>query len=68
MYSTEDRATLQKVILSHLNTFALSDEELGETSLVEHEITLTDRTPITTPPRRFRMHCVQNWRKNESAC
>ena len=50
--SAEDRA-LQKMILSHHNIFALSDEELGETSLVEHEITLTDRAPITTPPRRL---------------
>lgn len=43
-------ATLVKVIHA---VFALSNEELGETSLVEHEIRLTDFTPITTHPRRL---------------
>ena len=33
--------------------FALSDEELGETNLVEHEIKLTDNTTIMTLPRRL---------------
>lgn len=51
--SAEGKEALQEVILSHHNSFALSDEELGETSLVEHEIKLTDNIPITTPPRRL---------------
>jgi len=34
--NVEDRATLQKVILLNHDIFALSNEELGETNLVEH--------------------------------
>ena len=52
-HSTDDKAAVQEAVLSHHNVFALSDEELGETNLVEHEINLTDNTAITTPPRRL---------------
>ena len=52
-HSTDDKAAVQEAVLSHHNVFALSDEELGETNLVEHEIKLTDNTAITTPPRRL---------------
>ena len=47
-HSMEDRAAVQEAVLSHHNIFALSDEELGETNLVEHELKLTDNTPITS--------------------
>ena len=52
-HSTEDKAAVQEAVLSHHSVFAVSDEELGETNLVEHEIKLTDNTTITTPPRRL---------------
>ena len=52
-HSTDDKAAVQEAVLSHHNVFALSDGELGETNLVEHEIKLTDNTAITTPPRRL---------------
>ena len=52
-HNTEDTAALREVVLSHHSVFALSDEELGETNLVEHEIKLTDYTTITSPPRRL---------------
>ena len=48
-----DTAALREAVLSYHNVFALSDEELGETNLVEHEIKLTDNTTIMTPPRRL---------------
>jgi len=51
--SVEDRAGLTGVILANHNCFALSDHELGETGLVEHEIKLTDRTPVATLTRRL---------------
>ena len=51
MYDTVDTAALQEAVLSHHNVFALSDEELGETNLVEHEIKLTDNTTIMALPR-----------------
>ena len=52
-HNTEDTAALREAVLSHHSVFALSDEELGETNLVEHEIKLTDNTTITSPPRRL---------------
>ena len=52
-HSTDDKAAVQEAVLSHHNVFALSDEELGEINLVEHEIKLTDNRAITTPPRRL---------------
>ena len=51
--NAKDRAALLEVILANFNTFALSDGELGETNLVEHEIKLTDSMPITAQPRRL---------------
>ena len=47
-HGTEDSAALREAILLHHSVFALSDEELGETNLVEHEIKLT---AIMTSPR-----------------
>ena len=41
------------MILANHSTFALSDEEWGETDLVEHDINLTDSVPITTHPRKL---------------
>ena len=45
------RAALTGVILANYHSFALSDHELGETHLVEHEIKVSDHTPScsTTP-------------------
>jgi len=51
--STEDRAALTGVVLANHHSFALSDDELGETNLVEHVVQLTDHTPIATQPRRL---------------
>ena len=52
-HNTEDTAALREAVLSHHSVFALSDEELGETNLVEHEIKLTDNITITSLPRRL---------------
>jgi len=41
------------VILANHHSFALSDHELGETNLVEHEIKMSDHTPVATQPRRL---------------
>ena len=51
--NTEDRAAVLDMILANHCTFALSDQELGETDLMEHDIKLTDCIPITTHPRRL---------------
>ena len=51
--SAKDRSALLDMILENHCIFALSDEELGETDLVEHDINLTDSVPITTHPNRL---------------
>ena len=51
--SPEDRTASLDMILANHCTFALSDRELGETDLVEHNIKLTDSALITTHPRRL---------------
>jgi len=48
--SVEDRAG---VILANHHSFALSDYELGETNLVEHEVKVTNHTPVATQPWRL---------------
>ena len=47
----EDRAAVLDMILANHCTLALSDQELGETDFVEHNIKLIDCVPITTHPR-----------------
>jgi len=49
----EERAALSGMILANHHSFALSDYELGETSLVEHEVKVTDHTPVATQPQRL---------------
>ena len=51
--SAKDRSALLDMILANHCTSALSDEGLGETDLVEHDINLTYSVPITTHPRRL---------------
>ena len=51
--SAEDRTALTGVTLANHHSFALLDEELGETNLVKHVVQLTDHTPIATQPRRL---------------
>ena len=51
--SVEDRTAVTGVILANHHSFALSDHELGEMSLVEHEVKVTDHTPVTTHPQRL---------------
>lgn len=49
-WNEEDRAALLGMILPNHSTYALSDDELGETSLIEHTIQLTAHTPVTIQP------------------
>ena len=47
----EDLDTFEQVLLSHADVFALTDEELGETSMVTHHIDNGDAKPVRTLPR-----------------
>ena len=49
--ATEDKDTFEQVLLSHADVFALTDEKLGETSLVTHHIDTEDAKPVRT------LHC-----------
>ena len=42
---------LEAELLEFNDIFALSDKELGRTSLVKHKIELLDHTPVRVPPR-----------------
>ena len=51
--SPNERKALVQLINGKQGVFALSDEELGQTDLVEHSIQMSDLTPVRTPPRRL---------------
>ena len=49
----EERQVLLQLLCKQHEVFAMSDSELGETSLVEHDIQLTDNIPVMSQPRRL---------------
>ena len=51
--SDEERYQLLNCLLEKNEVFALSDEELGETNVVEHSIDMMGAKLVKEPPRRF---------------
>ena len=51
--TNEDKQALLQLLYSHHQVFALSDSELGETDLVEHNIETVDNQPVRVAPRRL---------------
>ena len=51
--ATKDKDIVGQVLLSHADMFALTDEELGETSLVTQHINTGDAKPVKTLPHRL---------------
>lgn len=51
--TAEQQAELKALLLRYVDVFALSDEELGFSDKVQHEIHLVDDVPITQPYRRI---------------
>ena len=51
--TVEEQDTLKQLLLDSHQVFALTDEELGETDLVEHHIEMTEHKPIKVFPRRL---------------
>ena len=51
--TVKDQDTLRQLLLDRYQVFALTDEELGETDLVDHHIEMTDHKPIKVFPHRL---------------
>ena len=51
--TNEDKQALLQLLYSHHQVFALSDSELGETDLVEHNIETVDNQPVRVAPRQL---------------
>lgn len=51
--SEGEKQILLQLLCAQHHVFALTDSELGETSLVEHDIKVTDDVPVVTQPRRL---------------
>ena len=51
--SETERQQLLECLLGKSEVFALSDEELGETDVVEHSIDTSTAKPVKEPPRRL---------------
>ena len=48
--SEGEKQVLLQLLYAQHQVFALNDSELGETSLVEHDIKVTDDIPVVTQP------------------
>ena len=59
----ERKAPVQLMNSKH-GVFALSDEQLGQTDLVEHSIQMSDLTSMRTPSRRLQ-YALRNELENE---
>ena len=51
--SMEQKATLVQLLKQKQEAFALSNNEVGQTDIVEHSTEMDDSTPIRTSPRRL---------------
>ena len=51
--SETERQQLLECLLGKSEVFALSDEELGETDVVEHSVDISTAKPVKEPPRRL---------------
>ena len=52
----QQRNDLQSLILRYHDVFSKSDEDLGETHLMQHRIETGNAAPISQPPRRLAPH------------
>ena len=51
--STEVAQQLKELLIRNIDVFAKNDNDLGRTSLVQHDIITNDAAPIRQPPRRI---------------
>lgn len=62
--SKEDQDKFWKFLLSKHSSFAMNDDELGETYIVEHSIDTGDARPAKLLPGGYHMHSEKSWRRN----
>ena len=61
---TEQQQSVRKLLKEYQHLFALNLKELGKTSLVQHEIQLSDKTPFKERYRRIPPHQYEDVRKH----
>ena len=63
-WTEQQHCSVQKLLEEYQHLFALNLKELGKTSLVQHEIKLSDRTPFKERYRRIPPHQYEEVRKH----
>ena len=61
---TEQQQSVRKLLKEYQHLFALNLKELGKTSLVQHDIHLSDKTPFKERYRRIPPHQYEEVRKH----
>ena len=63
-WTEQQQCSVKKLLEEYQHLFALNLKELGKTSLVQHEIKLSDRTPFKERYRRIPPHQYEEVRKH----
>ena len=63
-WTEQQQCSVRKLLEEYQHLFALNLRELGETSLVQHEIQLSDKTPFKERYRRICPHQYEEVRKH----
>ena len=64
LWTEQQQQSIRELLKEYQHLFALSLRELGKTSLVQHEIQLSDKTPFKERYRRIPPHQYEEVRKN----
>ena len=63
-WTEQQQQSVRKLLKEYQHLFALNLKELGKTSLVQHEIQLSDKTPFKVRYRRIPPHQYEEVRKH----
>ena len=63
-WTEQQQCSVRKLLEEYQHLFALNLRELGKTSLVQHEIKLSDKTPFKERYRRIPPHQYEEVRKH----
>ena len=63
-WTEQQQYSVRKLLEEYQHLFALNSKELGKTSLVQHEIQLSDKTPFKERYRRIPPHQYEEARKH----
>ena len=64
LWTEQQQCSVRKLLEEYQHLFALNFRELGKTSLVQHEIQLSDKTPFKEKYRRIPPHQYEEVRKH----